>query len=40
MFHYVLTREYPYTIGCFRGQPASLPRQGPPPGRGFGPPPF
>ena len=40
MFHYVLTREYPYTIGCFRGSPASLPRPGPPPGRGFGPPLF
>jgi hypothetical protein len=40
MFHYVLTREYPYTIGCFRGTPVSLPRQGPPPGRGLGPPPF
>jgi hypothetical protein len=26
MFHYVLTREYPYTIGCFRGTPVSLPR--------------
>lgn len=21
MYHYVLTREYPYTIGCFRGTP-------------------
>ncbi|MDO8534552.1 MAG: hypothetical protein Q7S17_07415 [Xanthobacteraceae bacterium] len=19
MYHYVLTREYPYTVGCFRG---------------------
>jgi hypothetical protein len=26
MFHYVLTREYPYTVGCFRGTPESLPR--------------
>ena len=23
MYHYVLTREYPYTIGCFRGTPVS-----------------
>jgi hypothetical protein len=23
MYHYVLTREYPYTIGCFRGTPAA-----------------
>jgi hypothetical protein len=23
MYHYVLTREYPYTVGCFRGSPAS-----------------
>ena len=22
LYHYVLTREYPYTIGCFRGTPA------------------
>jgi YHYH protein len=21
MYHYVLTREYPYTVGCFRGTP-------------------
>ena len=40
MFHYVLTREYPYTVGCFHGTPLPLPRQGLPPGRGFGPPPF
>jgi hypothetical protein len=40
MYHYVLTREYPYTIGCFRGTPAILRgaggrggRRGPPPGR-------
>ncbi len=26
IYHYVLTREYPYTIGCFKGTPASLPR--------------
>lgn len=23
MYHYVLTREYPYTLGCFRGRPES-----------------
>ncbi|QEL57319.1 YHYH protein [Chromobacterium paludis] len=26
MYHYVMTREYPYSIGCFRGEPAALPR--------------
>jgi YHYH protein len=26
IYHYVLTREYPYTIGCFKGTPALLPR--------------
>jgi YHYH protein len=25
LYHYVLTREYPYTVGCFRGTPAGLP---------------
>ncbi|MEJ2761921.1 MAG: YHYH protein [Gammaproteobacteria bacterium] len=30
MYHYVLTMEYPYTIGCFRGTPVSA---GPPRGR-------
>lgn len=25
VYHYVLTREYPYTIGCFRGTPVRLP---------------
>jgi hypothetical protein len=50
MYHYVLTREYPYTIACFRGTPARVAdthkgpngrRNGPPPGGpGFGPPPF
>lgn len=29
MYHYVLTREYPYTIGCFRGTPVTT-TQGPP----------
>ncbi len=39
MYHYVLTREYPYTIGCFRGTPVLVPgrdgrgrRGGPPRG--------
>ena len=31
IYHYVLTREYPYTIGCFMGTPQRL-HQGPPPG--------
>ena len=36
IYHYVLTREYPYTIGCFKGTPlqagpsASRPRPLPP----------
>jgi hypothetical protein len=40
LHHYHLTREYPYTIGCFKGAvyPALLRRRGPRPG-GFGPPP-
>ncbi|WP_407166058.1 YHYH protein [Bradyrhizobium sp. ORS 111] len=25
MYHYVLTRDYPYTIGCFRGIPTRVP---------------
>lgn len=24
MYHYVLTQEYPYTIGCFRGTPVAV----------------
>jgi hypothetical protein len=24
MYHYVLTREYPYTVGCFRGTPVHV----------------
>jgi YHYH protein len=45
IYHYVLTRDYPYTIGCFRGTPIRMPRGpgGPgfrPGGPGFGPPPF
>lgn len=41
MYHYVLTWDYPYTIGCFRGTPIRL-RRGPggPRGPGLGPPPF
>jgi len=31
MYHYVMTDEYPYSIGCFRGTPVSVPRPG---GRG------
>ena len=26
MYHYVMTREYPYTVGCFRGTPARMQR--------------
>lgn len=26
MYHYVMTREYPYSIGCFRGTPVMLTR--------------
>ncbi len=27
MYHYVLTAQFPYSIGCFRGTPVMLPRQ-------------
>jgi hypothetical protein len=30
MYHYVLTREYPYTVGCFRATPVVTGRMGPP----------
>lgn len=30
MYHYVLTRDYPYTIGCFRGVPTYVPLPPPP----------
>jgi hypothetical protein len=41
IYHYVLTREYPYTIACFRGTPLQLPHphRTPSPPPGFGPPP-
>ena len=29
LYHYVLTREYPYTVGCFRGTPVAMPRPSP-----------
>src|SRR5581483_7753744 len=35
MYHYVLTRDYPYTIGCFRGTPAQI--ELPPPSQPPGP---
>ncbi len=41
MYHYVLTREYPYTVGCFRGSPVRTAFTGGgagPPGGGGGPP--
>jgi hypothetical protein len=33
IYHYHFTREYPYTLGCFRGavEAAMLRRDGPPP---------
>jgi hypothetical protein len=31
-FHYAMTREYPYTVGCFRGQPLRLDSQSGPAG--------
>jgi YHYH protein len=31
-YHYVLTREYPYTIGCFRGTPVASAIRGSQPG--------
>jgi hypothetical protein len=34
MYHYHATREYPYTIGCFRGTPIQVRHNGPPPGGG------
>ena len=30
MYHYVLTRDYPYSIGCFRGTPTYVPLPPPP----------
>ena len=27
MYHYVLTAQFPYSIGCFRGTPVELPLQ-------------
>lgn len=30
MYHYVLTRDYPYTLGCFRGKPTYVPLPPPP----------
>ena len=30
MYHYVLTREYPYSIGCFRGTPLRVAARGGP----------
>jgi len=37
MYHYHLTRDYPYTLGCFRGTPIAAAAQPPGgPGGGFG----
>ena len=30
MYHYVFTRDYPYSIGCFRGTPTYVPLPPPP----------
>ena len=30
MYHYVLTREYPYSVGCFRGTPSRVAARGGP----------
>ena len=40
MYHYVVTREYPYTVGCFVGTPQRVAQGGRPGGRrpGGGPP--
>ena len=27
MYHYVLTAQFPYSLGCFRGTPVKLPPQ-------------
>lgn len=27
IYHYVLTAQFPYSIGCFRGTPVKLPPQ-------------
>ena len=37
IYHYVLTREYPYTVGCFKGTPI-VHREMRGPRRGLGPP--
>lgn len=34
IYHYVITRDYPYTIGCFRGTPVSQPHGRRPSGMG------
>jgi hypothetical protein len=37
MYHYVMTRGYPYTVGCYRGVPLRLARAGDGPRAGKGP---
>jgi YHYH protein len=37
MYHYVMTREYPYTVGCYRGAPLRLAHAGSEPRPGNGP---
>ena len=31
IYHYHMTADYPYSVGCFRGTPVNLPRAAPPP---------
>lgn len=40
MYHYHATKEYPYTIGCFRGNPVAVRREMPNRPPPFGRPPF
>ena len=35
IYHYHLTDEYPYTLGCFKGTPAATARQQAQPGQGL-----
>lgn len=37
-YHYRFTRDFPYTIGCFRGSPIAIERRRPPPPPMFPPP--
>ena len=39
IYHYHMTYEYPYTVGCFTGDPLQIADAGQPGGQGGGPPP-